>query len=91
MKRRTHSPKSATFFRLVPGTLGRMPVFNPDWHCAIALRSATAVLGKESRCVHTTPVHCIWSALPGFVVTEDKYFSQVVSPRTIQWLAQVFL
>ena len=36
------------------------------WYSAVALRVATAVLGKKSLCVHTTFLHCAHETLSGF-------------------------
>ena len=55
------------------------------WYGAVALRIATAVPTKESRCVHTLRT----SLTPWvFVVTEDMHLSRVMSPSEIQRLAE---
>ena len=43
-----------------------------DWRCAFALRVATAVRGKESRCVSIPQsLHCAHHTLRDLEVTED--------------------
>ena len=50
-----------------------------DWCIAVALRIATAVLGKKSRCVHTTIIHCAHHSLRGFVATEDIHLLHILA------------
>ena len=57
-------------------------------YSAIAVRIAMAVLGKESRCVSLPHPYAAWRAHS--VVTEDIHLSQVMSPSTIQWLAEIY-
>ena len=46
--------------------VSRTDILESCWWSVIALRIATAALGKESRCVHTTFIHCAPQTLRGF-------------------------
>ena len=52
--------------------------------CCLTLCNGNTRKGKSS-CVHTTLIHCAPRTLRGLVLTEA-----VMSPSTIQWLAELY-
>ena len=62
--------------------VSRTDILESCWCTVIALRVATAVLEKESCCVHTTSLHCALQTLRGFAVAENAHSSQVMSPSS---------